>query len=635
LPYRYIELSKKYAPALIFLLIAVLSYGVFHVLAAREQNHARDVVEQETGKIEQLVTTQTSAKLLALKRMAQRWDSAGGTPYNQWNDDARNYVGQISGLQALAWVDSSDKIRWIVTGQPDGYRMGQTIVPPADSARPELAITPPLDLGGGPKGFIAYAPIHLHGSSGGFIMGVFSLQPFLQAALTDETADHYAVFLSYQSQVFYRSPIGSNMIDPHLAAERRFPILDKEWTLRVVPTRNFVKSQLTALPESIFIGGLLIAGLMALTFHYLLMARAQSALLRSSEETFRSAMEYAPIGMALVSLEGRWLRANAALTTLLGYSAKELLAMDFQKITFADDLAANIENARRLIAGDIQSYQMDKRYIHKDGHILWAKLSVSLARTAEGAPAYFISQIQDVTQQHEIDRMKSEFISIVSHELRTPLTSIRGALGLVTGTMAQALPEKANSLLGIAYRNSERLILLINDILDLDKISAGQMRFDLMPEDVSTLIQAGDETNAPYAERFKVRYAVGPLPQECFIKVDAGRWQQVFSNLLSNAAKFSPEGSAVDIGIRRENGMVKITVMDKGQGIPEEFRPRIFGKFSQAADNASRSKGGTGLGLNISREIVTRMHGEIGFDSMAGQGTTFWFTFPECPPLSS
>lgn len=224
--------------------------------------------------------------------------------------------------------------------------------------------------------------------------------------------------------------------------------------------------------------------------------------------------------------------------------------------------------------------------------------------------------------------MKSDFVSVVSHELRTPLTSIRGALGLVTGPMAKELPDKANRLIDIAYKNCERLTLLINDILDIDKIESGQMRFEMKPEDLDGLLQQAIEVNQLYAEKLGVKLMADNAEPGVTVNVDAARFAQVLANLLSNAAKFSQRGDKVEVSARRVNKRIRISVRDYGSGISDEFRPQIFGKFSQGDSSSTRVKGGSGLGLYISKQIVERMGGTIGFDSSVGKGTTFWFELP-------
>jgi len=351
--------------------------------------------------------------------------------------------------------------------------------------------------------------------------------------------------------------------------------------------------------------------------------------LQNSEETFRAAMEHAPIGMGLGSVTGGWLKVSPSLCKLFGYSMEELLSSDLRSLTHPDDLPAAVALRRQVIAGEISRYQTERRYFHRSGRIIWALVNASLVRDADGAPKYFVIQIQDITDRKEMDRIKSEFISVVSHELRTPLTSIRGSLGLVVGTMANELPTKVSRLLEIAANNCERLILLINDILDIDKLASGQMRFNVQTHQVDWLVGQAVDANTAYAANFKVDLAVEPIEDDLEVMVDADRLVQVLSNLISNAAKFSPEGGAVTLSAAgKASGRVRISVADKGPGISPEFSQQIFGKFSQGDSSMTRARGGTGLGLHISRQLIEQMGGEIGFDTQVGVGSTFWVEVP-------
>lgn len=355
--------------------------------------------------------------------------------------------------------------------------------------------------------------------------------------------------------------------------------------------------------------------------------------LRTSEETFRSVIEYATIGMGIVTPQGRWRRVNPALCQMLGFPEALLLVNDVQSLLHPDDRAEALGHWGRVADGQQDSHCFACRFIGWDGRVIWGQVSLSRVRRNDEEGGFIVLQLEDVTERREVDRLKNEFISVVSHELRTPLTSIRGSLGLLSGVQADVLPDKAKRLVKLAYDNSERLILLINDILDIDKIAAGHMRFDMDVHPLEALIAQAVEANQPYAARHQVTLEAAPVPPGLFICVDATRLQQVLSNLISNAAKFSPPGEAVTVTVAESGGWVVISVIDRGPGIPEAFRERIFGRFSQADSSATRAVSGTGLGLHISQQIVQHMEGEIGFETEVGTGTTFWVSFAATAPL--
>jgi signal transduction histidine kinase len=240
----------------------------------------------------------------------------------------------------------------------------------------------------------------------------------------------------------------------------------------------------------------------------------------------------------------------------------------------------------------------------------------------------FLGVIEDITVRKEVERLKSEFTAVVSHELRTPLTSIRGSLGLILGALATSLQPKVKDLLEIAQSNCERLVLLVNDILDVEKFSAGQMRFEFQTVALAGLVQQAVDANEGYARKFHVRIEIEPADPQCRVSVDPDRFIQVMSNLLSNAAKYSPQGGAVRVRTEARGELVRVSVRDDGPGIPESFHEHIFEKFSQADASSTREKGGTGLGLHIAKRFVEHMQGRIGFASEPGRGSTFWIELP-------
>lgn len=235
---------------------------------------------------------------------------------------------------------------------------------------------------------------------------------------------------------------------------------------------------------------------------------------------------------------------------------------------------------------------------------------------------------RDITERKEIDKMKNEFVSMVSHELRTPLTSIRGSLGLVTSGKIQTLSEKTQGLLEIANSNCIRLINLINDILDIEKIEAGKMDFEIKTLELISLIEHSIQANLQYAEKHNIGIKLSKETEKIFVKADSERLIQVVTNLLSNAIKFSQQDNSVEVSINKMENMVRVSITNFGNEISEEFKTRIFQKFAQADSSDARQKGGTGLGLNISRAIIEKLKGNIDFISQNNK-TTFYFDLPE------
>jgi len=326
---------------------------------------------------------------------------------------------------------------------------------------------------------------------------------------------------------------------------------------------------------------------------------------------------------------------NERWAEMIGYTLDELPVMTadvWADFVHPDDLKRSREILEKNFSKELDRYACEIRMRHKNGSWVWVVNRGKVVEwTADGKPLRMSGTYTDITERKKLDRMKSEFVSTVSHELRTPLTSIKGSLGLVCGGAFGALPEKAVSMVDVAQKNTERLILLVNDILDMEKLESDEIEFASQRIDPSSLVKEAVETNLGYAQEFGVTFTLSDLTPGLVVCGDKNRLTQAVANLLSNAAKFSTEGGDVEISVDRDDDMAKVSVSDHGTGIPKEFHDRIFGRFAQSDSSDTRQKGGTGLGLSITKQIVEKHGGAIGFDSEPGRGTTFFFTLPLSP----
>jgi PAS domain S-box-containing protein len=320
---------------------------------------------------------------------------------------------------------------------------------------------------------------------------------------------------------------------------------------------------------------------------------------------------------------------NPAMEYMFKYSASEIIGSKMNR--FIPHICKN-KSIEHLEENNcfIRECITNKSYIKgkkKDGKEF--PLEIDVSEINDEDEKLFILVLRDITQRKEIERLKNEFVSMVSHELRTPLTSIRGALGLLTGNVAGELSDKAKTLLDIANNNSMRLIHLINDILDIEKIEAGKMDFVLMPQEIMSVVEYAISLNKAYGQQYGITFEISESLDNAKVYVDKERLVQVLTNLLSNASKFSHHDSAVKISVSRINTSIRITITDQGIGIPEEYQHKIFEKFAQVDSSDTRQKGGTGLGLSISKAIIEKMGGIINFTSQKDQGSKFYFELPE------
>ncbi|WP_426145073.1 ATP-binding protein [Polaromonas sp. DSR2-3-2] len=351
---------------------------------------------------------------------------------------------------------------------------------------------------------------------------------------------------------------------------------------------------------------------------------------RESESMLRQITDTVPALIAYRDRDQRFRFHNQAYEELFNLSAKQIHGRTLEELAgpqvyervkdeFDEVLRGypvRYEQAFRNRLGDLRIYDLQYAPRYGEG-------------PEQDQVIGFYSLGADITELKRISRMKTEFISTVSHELRTPLTSIRGSLGLVLGGVAGELPDAVKTLVDIANKNCERLIRLINDILDSEKIESGKMRLELKVVNMAQLVQQAMAANQGFADQHGVKLLLQAPDASLQASVDSDRLVQVVTNLLSNAVKFSPPDGTVTVKVLRVEQGVRVEVVDCGPGIPEDFRDRIFQKFSQADASDSRQKGGTGLGLNISQALVHKMRGQIGFASKAGAGSTFFFELPE------
>jgi PAS domain S-box-containing protein len=368
--------------------------------------------------------------------------------------------------------------------------------------------------------------------------------------------------------------------------------------------------------------------------------RAEEAL-RRSEERFRGAFDAAAIGMALIALDGRFQMVNRSLCRIVGYTEEELLGMAFQDITHPDDLNVDVREVSHLLAGDIHSYQLEKRYLHKDGNVLWVILSVSLVRDTAGRPLYSVVQIEDITARKRFEeelrgardaamaatQAKGDFLANMSHEIRTPMNGVVGMTELLLDTQ---LNDLQRGFAETIRASGEALLTVINDILDFSKIEAGKLTLESVEFDLRTLFEEVAEMLAPRAHQkgLEINCHVAPeIPSR--LEGDPVRIRQVLTNLAGNAVKFTDKGEVnIEARLVSEDeylATLRISVRDTGIGIPESRQADVFESFTQIEAGSSRRHGGTGLGLSICRNLVKLMDGRIGLESVPGEGSLFWF----------
>ncbi len=317
---------------------------------------------------------------------------------------------------------------------------------------------------------------------------------------------------------------------------------------------------------------------------------------------------------------------------LCGYAPGELPAEPepWRQLTHPDDSARFEADFEAVMASGARTFVLPSAGLHRDGHRVPMVVRGLIDYDDQGNPVRISGATSDVTEARQAELAKEEFISNVSHELRTPLTSIGGALETLAAGVVGELSEPAATLVEVGQRNTHRLRLLIDDLLDLERLLTDRQPFDRVTGPLAPLLAEAVADNEPYATLHGVRLVVDAPPDEVLVTVDHARLAQVLANYLSNAAKFAPLDSDVEVRVRpNPNGArrIRVEVVDRGPGVPAELQPRIFDRFVQGDPADPRSRGGTGLGLAISREIVERHGGRTGVESRPGR-TCVWFDLP-------
>ena len=340
--------------------------------------------------------------------------------------------------------------------------------------------------------------------------------------------------------------------------------------------------------------------------------RQAEEALQHSETRFRLAFDSAPIGMCLVAPDGRFLEVNPALCRIVGYPADALLGKTFQDITHPDDLDADLDYVRRMLAAEVETYSTEKRYFHADGHVVWINLSVSLVRDEAGAPRYFISQIEDITGRkadqeavRKADELKDHFLAVTAHELRTPLTAILGNAELLHREWDRLEPGERRECCATMERQANVLRALVEDLLTLSAIEAGRVELDLCPTEVGTAVAHAVVTCGLRGE-VAIRGAAGVRAL-----ADPRRLEQILTNYLTNARKHG--AGPIGVEVSGADRWVELRVTDRGPGVSAEFAPSLFQKFSQAAQAGGRARG-CGLGLAIVRSLAEAQGGVVWYE---------------------
>lgn len=356
------------------------------------------------------------------------------------------------------------------------------------------------------------------------------------------------------------------------------------------------------------------------TFHKMAVALAEAA------RKERAIVDNAVDVICSLDRHGKFTTISPAALTVWGYQPAELVGRAVSDLVVSDDHAGTAQAMTAALGGQAQT-MLENRISKKDGAVVFMQWSINwVAGDGTADEGRYFCVVHDISERKELERFRQQLIAMVSHELRTPLTSVSSGLELLeTGTFGE-LNAKGEKILKNASANVDRLISLIADLLDIERVEAGRLELHKSKVAARSLIDRSIDVVDPLASDKKITIAAPDASVD--ILADGNRLIQVFVNLLSNAIKFSPPGSTITVAVKVADGVCEFQVQDRGRGVPEEHKLAIFERFRQVEATDSSEKGGTGLGLPICKAIVEAHGGRIGVESQDGQGSVFWFTIP-------
>ncbi len=367
---------------------------------------------------------------------------------------------------------------------------------------------------------------------------------------------------------------------------------------------------------------------------------AMGAALRESEQRFRATFQNAAVGIAHVGTDRSWLHVNDRVCDIVGYSREELTARTLDDLTHPDDVAADAGLFDAMLRGERSGYQVEERYLRKDGRVVWVLLTNALQRDDLGQPMYSICVIQDITARklaeealRDSDRAKDEFLAFLGHELRNPLAPLRTGLEILQ--QAPRNPELLENLLPVMNRQLSHLVRLVDDLLDISRISRGVIELQLAALDVKAPIQAAIEQVRSLVDERRHQLRVNLSDEPMQVMGDLERLTQVFANLLGNAAKFMDPGGTIRVTSESRHGEAVVRVRDVGYGIAPERIDTLFTLFSRFPEHRERAGGGLGIGLALSRRLIEMHGGSLEAESAGlGHGSEFIVHLPMSGPVA-
>lgn len=582
--------------------LSVFALATFTLIVNREKRQIRQIVFNELIVVQNNVVANLKKDILALKRMKQRWEVSGGTKKSEWEADAKAYLSDLTGFQAIQWIDKDNYIRWVV---PKKYNQKafNLDVSFEDNRREALQyaknnkkfyITKTIDLVQGGKGFVVFMPLFVEGEFDGFIVGVFKNYNYLSPLFRQQAIQGYQVFVYEESELIYSSIFAeSSSENSNWKQETNLQYRGINWQIKLIPNKAFIKSQQSVLPYIVLISGLIISWLLALNLDFMsksyrrnLNLEEQIRKRREIEENLQDTLLFQKTlidssSYIIISVNNNGIITsfNQTAEKMLGYSTSEVIEKlnlgifhNFEEVidaaeSLSEELEKKIEPSFEVFVakpklGEV--YEKKWTLIRKDGSCFPALLSVTALKNKEGIITGFLAIANDITQQekaeaelkeafHQLEiqkieaeaanRAKSDFLAMMSHEIRTPMNGVIGMTGLLLDT---DLTLQQYDFVSIIRSSGDALLTIINDILDFSKIESGKLELETYPFNLQDCIESAlDLFSHQISEKqIELAYYWNPSTPENIVS-DATRIRQIIVNLVSNAIKFTKKGEVI------------------------------------------------------------------------------------------
>lgn len=636
------KLLPRWLPLLIFIAGIIVTISLWQALLAEEGLQLDQATALATKTLQVDLSDGIESRLLLLNRIARRWENTSDLQQTDWERDVALEAQDFGGVQAIALTGPALNITRVGPLQGNESLLNQSFPVNAttrsalmSATKPEQFVVSPIlnDAAqpGNTTGFVAFIPLFKDGIKAGYLSGIFQNQALISNILSHASLSQYRLTITSNGQTIFLQESSDG--PPVSTTPQQMPISFNgiNWQILLEPNSQAQKAQQSWLPAiTLFVGVLISALLASVTSLALTSRRRAKGIERTNLELLRSEKLYRTLAnnlpesaVLLFDKDMRFTLAEGPALVTQGLHKLEIEGRTIPEIFSGEWAEPMVEAFRQALTGIPSAFeQVFQKAIFQ--------VQVLPVKNEDGQifSGMFVSQ--DITERKRNELVKKDFISTVSHELRTPLTSIQGSLGLVVGGITGPLSGPTQTMLDIAYKNCTRLIRLINDILDIEKIESGKMISHKKPVELTSIIEQAMEANRAYGGQFDVTFhrPIQESQLRVMVNADSDQLMQVLNNLLSNAAKYSPLGGTVEIEVSVLKQKVRVSITDQGKGIPEEFQSRIFQKFSQADSSDTRQKGGTGLGLSIVKALMIQNDGQVGFESASGKGTCFFFELP-------